>query len=156
MKKLGYVLVAVLCFGTVANVFALTFAEYKATLYHNATLNSARSKMQVPYRSESTKPVEAEMSETEKEAMAEKFFKEMDEENIAMTVRFWKASVDSMREGAEKVNFTSGQKAQLMAAMDAMQPILKQMEKAESPEQFQEQLMLLSEPAMIIKKQLDW
>ena len=96
------------------------------------------------------------MSETEKEAMAEKFFKEMDEENIAMTVRFWKASVDSMREGAEKVNFTSGQKAQLMAAMDAMQPILKQMEKAESPEQFQEQLMLLSEPAMIIKKQLDW
>ena len=125
----------------------------------NSTLNSARSKMFAPYRSESTETVEAEMSETEKEAMAEKLFKEMDAETIAMMEKYWKETVDHARAGVEAMDFMSekgkAQKAQFMTLIDSMHPILTQMEKAETPEQFQEQMMLLMAPVTTMRMQLD-
>ena len=70
----------------------------------------------------------------------------------------WKEKIDSTLKGIQSIDFTSeegkAQKAQLITLMDSMKPVLKKMESAKTPEEFQSQIMMLMMPIMMMQMQM--
>jgi len=70
----------------------------------------------------------------------------------------WKEKIDSALAGIKEMDFASekgkAQKTQIMTVMDSMQGVLKQMENAKTPEDFQKQLPMLMMPLMMMQMQM--